>query len=67
MKNIKGEVHKTLLNNEIEILRLLSNLQNIIKLYEILPYKSHTCIVTELCDGGDLSKMIKTRKAIPER
>jgi len=27
--------------------------------------KSHTCIVTELCDGGDLAKMIKMRKTIP--
>lgn len=29
--------------------------------------KTHTCIVTELCDGGDLAKIIKARKAIPER
>lgn len=33
MKNIKGEVHKTLLSNEMEILRLLTNIENIIKLY----------------------------------
>lgn len=33
MKNIKGEVHKTLLSNEMEILRLLSNIENIIRLY----------------------------------
>lgn len=67
MKNIKGEVHKTLLNNEMEILRLLNNLENIIRLHEIVPLKSHTCIVTELCDGGDLAKVIKTRKTIPEK
>lgn len=66
MKNVKGEVHKTLLTNEIEILKLLINLQNVIKLYEIIPLKSHTCIITELCDGGDLSKMIKEHKKMPE-
>lgn len=65
MKNIKGEVHKILLNNEIEILKLMSNLQNIIKLHEIINLKTHTCIVTELCEGGDLAKIIKTRKVIP--
>lgn len=67
MKNIKGEVHKTLLGNEMEILRLLSNLQNVIKLHDILPLKAHTCIVTELCDGGDLARTIKARKALPEK
>ncbi len=67
MKNIKGEVHKTLLTNEIDILRMLNDLQNVIKLHEIIPLKTHTCIITELCDGGDLSKLIKQRRTIPEK
>lgn len=66
MKNIKGEVHKTLLINEIDILKMLTNLQNIIKLHEIISLKSHTCIITELCDGGDLAKIIKETRKIPE-
>lgn len=66
MKNIKGEVHKTLLSNEIEILKVLNNLQNIIKLHEIIPLKTHTCIITELCDGGDLARLIKEHKKMPE-
>jgi serine/threonine protein kinase len=65
MKNVKGEVHKTLLSNEIEVLRTLSDLQNVIKLHEVIPLKSHTCIVTEICDGGDLSKLIKEHRHIP--
>jgi serine/threonine protein kinase len=44
----------------------LINLQNVIKLFEIIPLKSHTCIITELCDGGDLSKLIKEHKKMPE-
>ena len=49
MKNMKGEVHKLLLANEIEILKLLNNLDNIIKVHEIISLKTATCIVTELC------------------
>lgn len=63
---MKGEVHRTLLNNEIEILRRLSNTHNVIRCHDILPMKHQTCIVTEHCEGGDLAKIIKTKKLIPE-
>lgn len=66
MKNVKGEVHKTLLSNEIDVLKTLSDLQNVIKLHEVIPLKSHTCIVTELCDGGDLAKLIKEHRHLSE-
>jgi serine/threonine protein kinase len=66
MKNVKGEVHKTLLANEIDVLKTLTNQENIIKMHEIIPLKTHTCIVTELCDGGDLAKMIKEHHRLPE-
>jgi serine/threonine-protein kinase ULK/ATG1 len=63
---IKGEVHKNLLASEIEVLRNLKNTQNIIDVYDIFTTKNNTYIVTELCDQGDLAKLISNRKSIPE-
>lgn len=65
MKNVKGDVHKSLLSNEIEILKLMKNMQNVIEVYDILMLKTHTCIVTELCEGGDLAKKIKQSRCLP--
>lgn len=59
LRFIKGEVHKNLLANEIEILKLLKNLPHILEFYEVFNTKNNTCIVTELCEGGDLSKILK--------
>lgn len=42
-------------------------MQNIIEVYDVYNLKSHTCIVTELCDGGDLAHKIKSRKILPEK
>lgn len=50
----------------MEILKLLKNLENIVEVYDIFNLKTYTCIVTELCNGGDLAKIIKNRKSIPE-
>lgn len=58
-------MHKTLLANEIEVLQTLTDQQNVIRLHEVIPLKSHTCIVTELCDGGDLARLIKDQKHLP--
>jgi len=66
MKMIKGEVHKNLLAAEIEVLKILKNSENIIDVYDIYNTKNNTYIITELCDGGDLSKVISGRRQIPE-
>lgn len=46
LKFIKGEVHKNLLANEIEILKLLKHLPNILEFYEVFSTKNNTCIIT---------------------
>lgn len=66
LKFIKGDVHRNLLANEIEILKLLKNLPNILQFYEVFNTKHNTCIITELCEGGDLSKLLKDKKYLPE-
>lgn len=65
MKMIKGEVHKNLLASEIEVLKILKNSENIIEVYDIYNTKNNTYIITELCDGGDLSKFISSKRIIP--
>lgn len=66
MKMIKGEVHKNLLASEIEVLKALKNSENIIEVYDIYNTKNNTYIITELCDGGDLSKLIASKKSLTE-
>lgn len=66
MRMIKGEVHKNLLASEIEVLKSLKNSQNIIEVYDIYNTKNNTYIITELCDGGDLAKLIASRRSLPE-
>jgi serine/threonine-protein kinase ULK2 len=66
MKMIKGEVHKNLLASEIDVLKNLKNSENIIEVYDIYNTKNNTYIITELCDGGDLSKLISSKRTIPE-
>lgn len=66
MRMIRGEVHKNLLASEIEVLKSLKGSQNIIEMFDIFNTKNNTYIITELCEGGDLSKLISNRKHIPE-
>ena len=37
-----------------------------LQLVEIFHTKNHTYIVTELCEGGDLNKLLKTQGSIQE-
>ncbi len=46
MKMIKGEVHKNLLTSEIEVLKSLKNMQNILQLFDIYATKNNTYIIT---------------------
>lgn len=64
LKFIKGDLHKKLLNNEINVLKQLRNEENIIQLFDVYNTKNNIYIVTELCDE-DLSKTIKSKKTLP--
>lgn len=44
----------------------MKNCENIIEVYDIYSTKNNTYIITELCDGGDLSKLISNKKTINE-
>ena len=48
-----------------EVLKSLKNSHNILEVYDIYNTKNNTYIITELCDGGDLSKFISSRKSLP--
>lgn len=65
MKKINNDVHRNLLNSEIEVLKSLKNSDNILEVYDIYNTKNNTYIITELCDGGDLSKFISGRRCLP--
>lgn len=64
MKKINNEVHKNLLASEIEVLNSLKNSKNILEVYDIYNTKNNTYIITELCDGGDLSKYISSKRCL---
>jgi serine/threonine-protein kinase ULK/ATG1 len=65
MRMLKGEVHKSLLASEIEVLKTFKQCKNIIEVYDIYTTKNNTYIITEFCDGGDLSKLISSRRGLP--
>ena len=67
MRMLKGEVHKSLLASEIEVLKTFKQSKNIIEVYDIYTTKNNTYIITEFCDGGDLSKLISSRRGLPEK
>lgn len=48
------------------MLKNLKNSENILEVYDIYNTKNNTYIITELCDGGDLSKYISSRKCLSE-
>lgn len=62
MSMLKSEVHQTLLTSEIDCLRKLGKSPNIIELFEVYTTKNNTYIITELCEEGDLSKLIQKKK-----
>lgn len=66
MHGLKGDVHKALLNSEIDVLKTFKKAPHIIEVFDILTTKNNTYIITELCDGGDLSKFIAQKRGLPE-
>ncbi len=67
MRMLKGDVHKSLLASEIDVLKTFKNARNIIEVYDIYTTKNNTYIITELCEGGDLSKLISSKRGFPEK
>ncbi|CAD8076671.1 unnamed protein product [Paramecium sonneborni] len=65
MKMVKQSIHATLLKNEINALKSF-NSKNILKLYDVFQTQNNTYIITEYCDSGDLSGVIKKRGRIDE-
>jgi len=49
MSKLKGEVHKNLLESEIDVLKNLKNARNIIEVFDIYTTKNNTYIMTEFC------------------
>lgn len=66
MRMLKGEVHRNLLASEIEVLKSFKNARNTIQVYDIYTTKNNTYIITEYCQGGDLSRMISARRGMNE-
>lgn len=66
MKAMKGEIHKSLLAAEIEILNMIKDRPNLLDVQKIYSDKNKTYIITDYCDGGDLGKYIKSKKKLQE-
>lgn len=66
MKAMKGQIHKNLLAGEIEILNLIKNKPNLLDVHKICCDKNKTYIITDFCEGGDLGKLIKSKKKLSE-
>lgn len=48
------------------MLKTFKRSSNIIEVFDILATKNNTYIITELCEGGDLSKLIAAKRGLPE-
>lgn len=48
------------------MLKTFKRSSNIIEVFDILTTKNNTYIITELCEGGDLSKLIAAKRGLPE-
>lgn len=62
---LKCEINRILLASEIEILKSLRNVPNVLTLHEVYTTKNNTYIITELCES-DLSRKVKKRLTEPE-
>ena len=54
------------IQSEIDIMKKVSH-QNIVQLFDIYQTTNNMYIVTELCQDGDLLKLLHKKKRIPER
>lgn len=63
---MRGDIYKTLLAGEIEILNMVRNKPNLLDVHKICADKNKTYIITDFCEGGDLGRFIKSKKKLGE-
>lgn len=64
MKGVKDSVSREMLDCEIEALTKLKH-PNILRCYDVVREPSYCYIITEFCEQGDLSSLLKKRRKIP--
>jgi serine/threonine-protein kinase ULK2 len=64
LQKIDTPVKKSLLFNEARIVCCLNH-PNLLKSQEVFHTKGHTFLVSEYCDEGDLSRILKTKRKLP--
>jgi serine/threonine protein kinase len=60
MRQLEDELHRELLNNEIDCLRRLKDSVNIIEMYDVFTTTAHTSIVMEFCECKNLVSVNQT-------
>lgn len=65
MKGIKDVVSREMLDCEIEALRTLKH-ENVLKCFDVVKESTHCYIITEFCNGGDLSAHLKKKRRLTE-
>jgi serine/threonine protein kinase len=65
MKGVRDAVSREMLDCEIEALTKLRH-PNILKCFDVIRETSHCYIVTEFCNEGDLSSLLKKRRRMGE-
>lgn len=65
MKGVKDSISREMLDCEIEALRTIKH-DNVLKCYDVVRESSHTYIVTEFCNHGDLSGLVKKKRRLSE-
>ena len=58
----KNDTMKKYLSNEIKIMKMLTDDDNIIHLYDLLMTTNHYYFIMEYCNGGTLSQLLKDYK-----
>lgn len=64
MRMLKDELHRELLRSEINCLTELKGSRHVLRLIEVFTTANNTYIVTELCEGKDLSHQIQAHKGL---
>lgn len=65
MKGVKDAVSREMLDCEIQALTKLKH-PNILRCYEVIREPTHCYIITEFCEQGDLSSLLKKKRKMPE-
>ena len=66
MKMLQSAIHQELLQNEILTLKAIDN-PYIMKLFDVFQTQHNTYIITEFCNQGDLSTLLKQKQRLSEK